>query len=204
MMPHHPHASRWRQKASEYQVSVFSRQTDLQNTTVVDGKPIRNWLHGYNVFPDGVLVNHNRVHPDYIVSDSPRSASMVDLSLARQPLPRSLVFNVEFAYHALTEVRFVPGASSYGTGAILAPGGTMYRRTYDGGYLADVYYPQGADWTTKVTDGYLNMDLVAKQLRLDAGKPFDALGWARTVSRRCVPCKRVPVTMTTSTSRAIG
>ena len=23
------------------------------------------------------------------------------------------------------------------------------------------------------------MDLVAKQLRLDAGKPFDALGWAR-------------------------
>jgi len=58
--------------------SVFSRQSDLQNTTVVDGKPVRDWLDGYSVFPDGVLVNHNRVHPDYLVSDLPRWASMVD------------------------------------------------------------------------------------------------------------------------------
>jgi hypothetical protein len=49
----------------------------------------------------------------------------------------------------------------------------------DGGYSADTYYPQGSDWTTKITDGYLNMDLAAAQLGFDAGKSFSAMGWAK-------------------------
>jgi hypothetical protein len=179
MMPHHPNAAMWRQKASEYQVSAYSRQSDLANTALVDGKQVKDWLSGYNVFDDGVLVNHNRVHPDYLVSDLPRYASTIDVSLAGQAIPQSMVFNAALVYHALTEVRFTPGASPYGTGMILDPGGTMYCRTADGGYRAEVYYPQGADWTTKIVDGYLNTDLNAEQLGFDTGKGFDAMGWAR-------------------------
>jgi hypothetical protein len=181
MMPHHPNIAKWRQKASEYQVSAYSRQSDLTNSTLVDGKPAKDWLQGFNVFPDGVLVNHNRVHPDYMLAQETCYASMVAVSLARQYIPQSMVFNAELAYRALTEVQFTPGADTkYGTRkAIAAPGGTIYYRTSDGGYSADTYYPQDSDWTTKMTDGYLNMDLAATQLGFDAGKPFSAMGWAK-------------------------
>jgi hypothetical protein len=106
---------------------------------------------------------------------------MVAVSLAGQYIPQSMVFNADLAYRALTEVRFTPGTDTkYGTRkAIAAPGGTIYYRTADGGYSADTYYPQGSDWTTKMTDGYLNMDLAATQLGFDAGKPFSAMGWAK-------------------------
>jgi hypothetical protein len=108
-------------------------------------------------------------------------ASMVAVSLAGQYIPQSMVFNAGLAYRALTEVRFTPGTDTkYGTGmAIAAPGGTIYYRTTDGGYSGDIYYPQGSDWTTKVTDGYLNMDLAATQLGFDAGKLFSGMAWAK-------------------------
>jgi len=181
MMPRHPNVEKWRQKASEYQISAYSRQSDLTNSTLVDGKPAKDWLHGYNVFADGVLVNHNKVHPDYMLAQETCFASMVAVSLAKQYIPQSMVFNADQAYRALTEVQFAPGTDTkYGTGkAFAAPGGTIYYRTADGGYSADTYYPQGSDWTTKITDGYLNMDLAATQLGFDAGKPFSAIGWAK-------------------------
>lgn len=178
MMPDHPNAAKWRRKASEYQVSVYSRQSDLTNATLVDGKPVKDWLNGYNVFENGVLVNHNRVHPDYIISDGPRFASMVSLCLAKQYIPESMLFNADLEYRAVTEVQFTPGPNPYGDGTILAPGGTIYYRLPDGGYTADIYYPQGTDWTTKVTDMQLNTDLNAEHFGLDAGKSFDAMGWA--------------------------
>ena len=178
MMPNHPAAPQWRQKASEYQVSVYSRPADLTNISLVDGIPVKDWLNGYNVFNDGVLVNHNRVHPDYILSDGPRFASMVSLSLARQYIPQSMLFNAELEYRTVTEVQFTPGPNPYGDGTILAPGGTIYYRLPDGTYTADIYYPQGTDWTTKVTDMQLNTDLNAEHFGLDAGKSFDAMGWA--------------------------
>ena len=185
MMPHHPNVEKWRQKASEYQISAYSRQSDLTNSTLVDRTAAKDWLHGYNVFPDGVLVNHNRVHPDYMLAQETCFASMVAVSLARQYIPQSMLFNAGLAYRALTEVQFTPGPDTrYGTGkAIAAPGGTIYYRTPDGGYSGDIYYPQGSDWTTKITDGYINMDLAAVQLGFDVGKQFSAIGWAKARAR---------------------
>ena len=54
MMPNHPNAALWRQKADEWMVAGNSRQSDLTNTTLVDGKAVKDYLNGYNVFPDGV------------------------------------------------------------------------------------------------------------------------------------------------------
>jgi hypothetical protein len=186
MMPRHPSVEKWRQKASEYQISAYSRRSDLTNSTLVDGRPAKDWLRGFNVFEDGVLVNHDRVHPDYMLAQETCFASMVAVSLARQYIPQSMVFNASLAYRALTEAQFTPGADTrYGTGkAIVAPGGTIYYRTAEGRYSADTYYPQGSDWTTKITDGYLNMDMVAAQLGFDTDKPFSAMGWAKARAER--------------------
>ena len=102
-------------------------------------------------------------------------------SLAGRYIPQSTVFNIDNVYRALTELEFTPGPDTlYETGrTILAPGGTIYKRTPGGGYDANVYYPHGNDWTYQVTDSYLNIDLVAEWLGWDDGKSFDAMGWAQ-------------------------
>ena len=180
MMPGHPNVDAWRTKASELQVSAYSRQSATTSLTLVDGKPAKEWLNGFNAFDNGVVVNHRRIHPDYMVSIATQASSIIYESLAGQYIPQSTVFNVDNVYRALTEVQFSPGADTiYETGKpLLAPGGTICRRTADGGYDGNVYYPQGNDWTNQVTDTYLNVDLIAEWLGLDEGKNLDAMGWA--------------------------
>ncbi|MBN2215794.1 MAG: hypothetical protein JW719_00320 [Pirellulales bacterium] len=181
MMPNVPVVEAWREKASELQVSSYSRQSDNFSQELVDGRPLADWLNGFNSFEDGVVINHNRVHPDYMVSSYLQASAAIYESLAGQFIPQSTVFNIDNVYHALTELNFTPGPDTlYGTGrTILEPGGTIYKRTVGGGYSANVYYPHGNDWTYQVTDSYLNIDLVAEWLGLDEGKSFDAMGWAQ-------------------------
>jgi hypothetical protein len=176
MMPNHPNAALWRQKADQWMVAGNSRQSDLGNTSLVCGKPVKDYLNGFNVFPDGVAVNHGIIHPDYMCDD--RISAVEAVSLAGQHATQSMVFNADLAYSALTELQYAPGTNPYGTGAIRSPGGTMFRRTAGGAYTWELYYPNGTDWTNKVTDGYINTDLFAEYLGLDTGKDFDAMGWA--------------------------
>ena len=98
MMPNHPNAALWRQSASQWNVATYSRQSDLTNTTLVDGKQVKQYLNGFNVFPDGVLVNHGIVHPDYITDDTHRYQSLVDVSLAGQYAMQSMTYNADLAY----------------------------------------------------------------------------------------------------------
>jgi hypothetical protein len=186
MMPEHPNVGRWRRKASELLISAYSRPGDKKNDTIVDGKPVREWVHGANMAEDGVLVNHRMVQPDYIACDAElRGTAAIVASLANQQIPESAFFNAKIVYSALTEIDFKPGPSPYGNGTILAPGGAIYIRTGRGRetvYSAQVYYPQGADWVRAdipiVMSPHLNMDLYAEIFRFDAGKDFDAMGWA--------------------------
>jgi hypothetical protein len=180
MMPNHPNAPQWREKASQWMVASYCRQSDLTNNTVVDGKPVKDYLNGFNVFPDGVVVNHNMIHPDYMACDAARYAGMIETALAGQYAMQSMVFNADLEYRALTELQFTPGPDTkYGSGkTIRVPGGTIFPRTSDGRYVAELYYPNGNDWTTKA-GGHFNMDLFGESLGLDAGKDFDAMGWAQ-------------------------
>ncbi|MEX0643296.1 MAG: autotransporter-associated beta strand repeat-containing protein [Pirellulales bacterium] len=181
MMPNHPNADAWRTKASELQISAYNRQSDTTSLTLVDGKPAKDWLNGFNAAEDGVVINHSFIHPDYMVSINTRTSSMIYESLAGQHIPQSTVFSVDNVYRALTELHFTPGPdTTYGTNkSIVSPGGTIYKRSAGGGYEGTVYYPQGTDWTYEVTDSFLNLDLIAEWLGLDSGKDFDAMGWAQ-------------------------
>ena len=181
MMPNHPNAAAWRTKASELQISAYSQQSDDTSTKLVDGKAATDWLNGFNAFPDGVVVNHGRVHPDYMASIFGQTASVVTESLAGQYIPQSTVFNFDKTYAALTQLQFTPGPDTkYDTGrSINSPGGTIYKRTSNGGFDWAVYYPESNDWTDQVTDSYINTDLTAKWLELDKGKNFNSMGWAQ-------------------------
>ncbi|MCC7474821.1 MAG: hypothetical protein IT425_05460 [Pirellulales bacterium] len=188
MMPSHPNVNTWRTKASEMQVSTLSRRTDNVSSQLIDGRPVQDWINGYNSYADGVLVNHSIVHPDYMTASIYLlTTTAVNQSLAGRYIPQSTVFNVDNVYRGLTEVQFTPGPDKpisqggYGTNkTILEPGGTIFNRNPDGSYSANVYYPEGNDWNIYVvTDSYLNTDLVAEWLGLDEGKSFDAMGWAQ-------------------------
>ena len=57
-----------------------------------------------------------------------------------------------------------------------------------------MYYPQGADWVRDdvpiVMSAHLNTDVYAEVFAFDAGKDFDALGWARARVDRMVEMQR--------------
>jgi hypothetical protein len=89
MMPAHSHAARWKEKCSELMVSAYSLKKDLENPLVLDGKPVKAWLKGYNVREDGAVINHGRgfVHPDYMVCITLQLRGYLTQSLAGRPVP---------------------------------------------------------------------------------------------------------------------
>ena len=182
MMPSNPNVLLWRAKASELMVSAYSRPSDLTNTQMVDGKQVKQWLAGYNMYNNGVVVNHNIVHPDYAIADILRYTTVIDTALANQYTPQSTFFNSDVIYNYLTSLQFTPGASPYGSGNIVSPGGTIYRTSVQSGNLVydpNLYYPQGTDWSTLRYDDVSLMDLYAEFQGLDIGKSYDAMGWVK-------------------------
>jgi len=180
MMPNHPNVSQWREKASELVVGSYCRPSDLTNTTLVDGKPVKDWINGYNIHEDGVVINHNQIHPDYNLTVL-CLANAITCSLANQYVPQSTYFNADVVYNALTSVEFTPPSSPHTDETILAPGGTMYKKSMVDGvmvYDPNVYFPNGTDWFEKRYESYATEDIFAEMLGFDEGEDFDSMGWA--------------------------
>lgn len=66
IFPAHPRHALWRETAVRWIATSFARGADLARTDPVDGKPLREWLTGANIFDDFTLENHSRIHPDYM------------------------------------------------------------------------------------------------------------------------------------------
>jgi hypothetical protein len=166
MMPDHPHAKAWKEIASRLMVSAFAREADRDRTDVtIDGRTPRDWLEGWNLRDDGTLVNHNRIHDDYMTTVVLNLRSWLVCSLAGRPVPEAFDFNFPIVYGALQTTKFPSPPYN-------PPGGSMYRP----GEVA-VYYPQGNDWSTHRIDIYYKMDLFARRLKADRGLPLPADHW---------------------------
>jgi hypothetical protein len=181
MMPNDPHVNLWRNKASELMVSSYSRQSDLDNTTVVDGKPIKQWIAGYNTFNDGVLVNHDLAHPGYMECHNLTYETLLDATLAEQFIPQSAFFNDQITWNAMTEVNFPVGANPYGAVSnIRPPGGTILHKRADGTPDPAPYFPNGDDWSKNLkTDvNFVLLNVYTDVRGLDAGQSVEASTWA--------------------------
>ena len=172
MMPSHPHARQWRQKGSQLMVSAYSRSSDLTNEKILDGRPVKDWINGYNARDDGLVVNHKRVHNDYAAATSNINKPFITQSLANQSVPEAAGFNADLVYRSMATVLF-----SVEDGW-RRPGGTMFRRDADTDYLPEQYYPQGWDWSPHRYELFLLADLFAEALGFDHNEDFDATGWA--------------------------
>jgi len=170
MLPDHPHTAAWKRIASELMISAYATERDWRaNETVLDGKPVKDWLNGFNAREDGMVLNHDLgfVHPDYAVAMTMNLWAYLACSLANTAVPETAQHNGALIYRTLnTKIWAAPPYE--------APGGTIYRK----GKPA-IYYPRGVDWSTCDVSPYYLMDAWAHVLGWDEGLPTPAAEWMR-------------------------
>ncbi len=175
MMPHHPHFDRWREVANELMISSFALQKDVQtNTTRVEGRTVKDWLHGYNVRDDGAVINHNRLHPDYMSTPTMSLRTYLVQPLAGQKPYKTSLLNADFIYRVFVTTAWPSPPNK-------APGGTIYQTGQ-----AEVYYPTGTDWSPHRLDIFYIYDVFAQTLKLDTDLPKGKHGqdWAKLRAER--------------------
>jgi hypothetical protein len=160
MMPGLTHVRQWKQKSSELMVSAYATEKDWQeNTEVLDGRAVKDWLSGYNALEGGVVINHGFVHPDYMVAETMSLWAHLTQSLAQRPVPETADFNGALIYRTLVTRRW-PSPPYH------RPGGTIYVPNE-----ANVYYPKGVDWSTHDLSLYYLIDVWAHVLGWDNELP---------------------------------
>jgi hypothetical protein len=169
VMPSAPHAALWRAKSAELAVASYSTQADDTSTTVVNGVPLDQRLQGFNVYPDGTVENHQRIHPDYASNVQLLWTSADFDRLAGQKVPVAMFHNAGLVYSAFSTVDYQAGATSPAGGTYGAPGGTVYEPGHSW-----IYYPQGDDWGTARRAHFVSLDAHA----LVYGSYLGASGWA--------------------------
>jgi hypothetical protein len=167
MMPDHPNVLRWKQIGSKLMVSAYAGKADMLDETVVDGRPVREWLDGYNVRDDGVLVNHGFFHPDYMTCVKLKLRAVLTQSLVGAPVPEAAEFGAEKVFRIFVN-RCWPSPPHK------PPGGTIYVPG-----RAEVYYPEGTDWFAGRVVVYYLLDVYADVLGWDPDNGKDAKYWMR-------------------------
>jgi len=90
MLPDHPNAPKWREKSIEWMMNTISAPGDATDSTVVDGRAVRDWFVGANTHPDFTLENHGFFHPSYtMVSPAEVGQGALFYAYAAQPIPQA-------------------------------------------------------------------------------------------------------------------
>jgi hypothetical protein len=120
LMPGHAHAANWQQTVLRYGFNTLPVAADKTNTTIADGKPIRDWVTTVQINADYTLENHGTFHPVYaMVAPVTLAQAAVTYKMAGKPIPDALKFNTIKGWEML-----------------------QYITQSDGEWL----YPQGLDW----------------------------------------------------------
>lgn len=95
MWPADPNAGTWDNKMKSFAMNTYSTLEDEQDTTVVDGDTVQNWVLGANLHPDFAMENHDIFHPIYeMVPVQELTESAVFYAKAGLAVPGSLAHNV--------------------------------------------------------------------------------------------------------------
>lgn len=166
MLPGHERAGAWREKSLRFLISAYARHDDVTSDERLHGRPLSAWLDGSNVQDNGVVINHHRVHPDYMVVPH-NAAAALHAGLRGRPVPAGALHGLDVVYRALVDLDF--DSPPYDP-----PGGTVYR---DGS--PDIYYPSGSDWGTRRRVNFVLNDVQAAVLGFDRGASTAASEWER-------------------------
>lgn len=163
MMPDHANMVKWKRKNVELMVSAFATPADVTSVTMVNGKPLWQWLNGSNLNSDYTMINHGIVHADYMCAIYNNMHAGLIYTLAGKATPMAALFNANRVYETLVEKYFAVGTTPYPVGgAIRSPGGTMYTPGSDA-----LFYPQGNDWGYGRRMNFAMLDASARHFGFD-------------------------------------
>jgi hypothetical protein len=158
--PAHPNAAKWEARGRWYAMSAYSIPGQV-------GHDPR--LRGSNLNPDGTVTNHRIIHPDYMFTEAEFIAKHSLMALeTKTATSKEAANNFWRVWKGLTRVRF-RGKAYY------APGGTILRKDRKGNPTADMYYPQGTDWSRVRRFNAAQTAVEAFAGKLDS----NSYGWAK-------------------------
>ena len=163
MMPSHPHWKQWNDKAIELQLSSYATPHDNERSEVWNGFPL-NQLNGSNMEEDGTVINHNIIHPDYMVAIMGSATNAWIYALGGMKSPLASLFNGDRVYQAMTDLKIKDGRTMY-----VSENGTA---------TVKMYYPQGNDWGNFRQANYWLMDIMADLFEWDKKCSIKAREWA--------------------------
>ena len=165
MMTNHKNWDLWMEAQIELMISAAARPSDLNNETVYHGKPILEWINGYNINEDGTAINHGFLHPDYMEFIVFNNTAAITATLANQSTPKAAFLNSDVVYKAFVDLPFESPPYEQ-------PGGTIY---IEGS--SDIYYPQGNDWGYGRRMNFATVDVFADAFGYDKDTSKPASYW---------------------------
>lgn len=115
MYPDEVNASAWDYRCKQYAMNTYSVDSDKYDYRVVDGKYVRDWHIGPNLFNDYALENHNFFHTSYLnipiqeMSESLLAYKAVqNQSNPRFKIPQALKHNVPQVWNSMLKEFILP------------------------------------------------------------------------------------------------
>jgi len=110
MFREHPNAARWEQKSIEYMMNTVSVPQDAKDETIVDGRPVKDWVCTANYHPDFTLENHGFFHPSYaMVSPAEVGQGAILYAFAGRPIPQAAGHNLKQNWMLLQNIMLPSG-----------------------------------------------------------------------------------------------
>lgn len=166
MLPDHPNAQAWLAKFVELSVSVGSVPSDVTTSESIHGQPITDLINGYNLTPEGIVVNHGYPNPRYSASVSQSWLNGVLFAYEGKPIPASTLRHGDLIYRVMTDLEFTAPPWD-------SPGGTYYTAG-----SASIYYPKNPENYGQQMAPFAAMDVLASSLGLDTSSTVAAATWA--------------------------
>jgi hypothetical protein len=168
MMPKAPRTKQYRAKAVQLEAGSYSTHADLASGEIVNGIPMSTRLRGSNILDDGTVINHRRLHPDYMTNIQHLWWAADLAGLAGKKVPEAAFHNAALVYNSMSTLQFTAGATSPSGGIFQPPGGTIYQPGTNG-----VYYPEGSDWGTVRRAPFMSFDAHAAAYSLSGFPAWD-------------------------------
>lgn len=130
MFPDHPNADKWRTKCIEYMMNTVSVAADQHDSTIVDGRPVKDWVCTVNYHPDFSLDNHGFFHPSYtMVSPAEVGTGAIFFAYGGRPVPDASGHHLADTWNCLQTIMLPHGYWAYTQGmdwALNSDGHTHY------------------------------------------------------------------------------
>ncbi|NIA15924.1 MAG: hypothetical protein GWP08_17820 [Nitrospiraceae bacterium] len=116
MLPEHPNAAVWHERALVYMINSFVRESDQGDETVVDGRPARERIVCATLHEDFTIENHGRVHPDYLSCGALVLRNAMIYLAAGEPVPQSCSYNIPEVFAVAKRLFSANGSCFYVNG----------------------------------------------------------------------------------------